>query len=207
MANPREGSLQSFKYAWPLRALATAGVVVTALLGAAPVTAAELTLQDARHDMWVIEEGSTQPDPAPAARIGDVLRTTFRHEDHFVVITSSFLELRRTGQRFTVWVNMRDQKGTETTAGIRTSPHNRYGRALLFTSRGEDIPCNVRHRVNYKRDLVRIAIPRRCLDTPRWLKFQELIEYSGRTLRFARVDDPSTAGPPSVDWTSRVPRG
>jgi len=33
-----------------------------------------------------------------------------------VVIRSSFLKLERTGKRFTVWMDMRDQNGTKTTA-------------------------------------------------------------------------------------------
>jgi hypothetical protein len=157
--------------------------------------------------MWVIEEGSTEPDPAPEARIGDFVRTTFRHQDRVVVIRSAFVELKRTGKRFTVWVDMRDQDGAKTTAGVRASPGNRAGRTLLFTSQGEDIPCNVRHRVNYERNVVRLVIPRRCLGMPRWLQFRELSEYSGRSLRFARADDPGTSGPPSVAWTAHVRHG
>ena len=147
--------------------------------------------------------GQHPADPAPGATIGDFVHTTFRHDDRRVVIKSSFVALKRTGKRFTVWVDMRDQNGTKTTAGIRTSPGNRAGRTLLFTSQGRDIPCNVRHRVNYQRNVVRLVIPRRCLDMPRWLQFRELSEYSGRSLRFARVDDPTTTGPPSVAWTAQ----
>ena len=191
----------------PLRAVAVGAAVAVLPVAAPSAIAADLTLIDARHDMWVIEEGSTEPDPAPGARIGDFVRTTFRHEDRLVVIKSSFLELTRTGKRLTVWVDMRDQNGTKTTVGVRASPGNRAGQTLLFTSQGRDIPCNVRHRINYERNVVRLVIPRRCLDRPRWLQFRELSEYSGRTLRFARVDDPNTTGPPDVAWTSRVRRG
>jgi hypothetical protein len=195
------------KHTLLLRAAAVTATVAVLPLVAPSAFAAKLTLHDARHDMWVIEEGSTEPDPAPGARIGDFVHTTFRHADRRVVIRSKFLELKRTGKRFVVWVDMRDQNGTETIAGVRTSPRNRAGRTLLFTSRGRDIPCNVQHRVNYARNVVWIGIPRRCLNTPRWLRFRELSEYSRRSLRFARVDDPNTAGPPSVAWTPRVRRG
>jgi hypothetical protein len=177
------------------------------LVAAPSAHAAELTLEDAQHDMWVIEEGSTEPDPAPGATVGDFVRTTFRHEDRLIIIKSTFAELKRIGKRFTVWVDIRDQNGTTTTVGVRTSPANRAGRTLLFTSHGQDISCNLRHRVDYARNLVRIVIPRHCLDRPRWLQFRELSEFSGRSLRFARVDDPSTTGPPSVIWTAKVRHG
>src|SRR4051794_26092668 len=101
------------------RRTAAVGAAVAVLpVAGQPAIAAELTLDDARHDMWVIEEGSPRPDPAPAARIGDFVRTTFRHGKHRVVIKSSFLELKRTGKRLTVWVDIRDQNGTKTTAGV-----------------------------------------------------------------------------------------
>src|SRR4051812_10124068 len=93
----------------PLRAAAVGAVAAVLPVAAPSAIAAELTLNDARHDMWVIEEGSTQPDPAPGARIGDFVHTTFRHENRLVVVTSSFVELKRTGKRFAVWVDMRDQ--------------------------------------------------------------------------------------------------
>jgi hypothetical protein len=188
--------------------VAAVGAAVAVLPVVAPAAdAAELTLQDASHDMWVIEEGSTEPDPAPGATVGDFVQTTFRHEDSRVVIKSSFAELNRTGKRFTVWVDMRDQDGKKTTAGVRASPGNRAGRTLLFTSTGQDIACDVRHRINYQRNVVRLVIPRSCLGKPRWLQFRELSEYSGRSLRFAKVDDPSTTGPPGVAWTAKVRHG
>ena len=79
--------------------LATAAAAAIAILPltAAPVSAAQLTLNDARGDMWFIEEGSTEPDPAPTARVGDFVRATFRHTDRRVEVRSKFVELRRTG--------------------------------------------------------------------------------------------------------------
>ena len=184
------------------------GAAVAVVVGLAPAAdAASLTVEDTRHDMWVIEEGSTDPDPAPDARLGDFVRTTYRHKLHLVVVKSSFVELKRVGRRFTMWVDMRDPDGTTTTAGVRTSPSNRAGRTLLFDSRGRDIACDVRHRVDYQANVVRLVIPRACLDTPRWLRFRQLSEYSGSTLRYADLDDPSTSGPPDVVWSARVRRG
>lgn len=170
-----------------------------------PQSGPDLTLRDARHDMWFMEEGSTELAPAPDARIGDVVRTTFWHEDQLVLIRSSFVELTRTGKRLTVWVDMLGQSGTETTVGVRTSPRNRAGRTLIFDGRG-DTPCNVVHRVNYARNVVWIRVPRGCLDAPGWLRFRQVSVFSQRNLRFAVLDDPSTTGRPSVAWTAKVRR-
>lgn len=189
--------------------LATAAAAAIAILPltAAPVSAAQLTLNDARGDMWVIEEGSTEPDPAPAARVGDFVRATFRHTDRRVEVRSKFVELRRTGRRFEMFVTMRDQNRRETIAMVRTSRQDLNGRTRLFTARGQDIACNIRHRVNYARNTVRISFPRRCVDNPRWLRFQATSSQSARSLRFAHVDDPNSAAEPSLALTGRVRRG
>ncbi|HEU4910516.1 MAG TPA: hypothetical protein VFV76_01330 [Actinomycetes bacterium] len=189
--------------------LATAAAAAIAILPltAAPVSAAQLTLKDARGDMWFIEEGSTEPDPAPTARVGDFVRATFRHTDRRVEVRSKFVELRRTGRQFEMFVTMRDQDHREAIAMVRTSRQDRDGRTRLFTGRGRDIACNIRHRVDYTRNTVRISFPRLCLDNPRWLRFQATSSQSGRSLRFAHVDDPSTAGEPSLALTGRVRSG
>jgi hypothetical protein len=189
--------------------LATAAAAAIAILPltAAPVSAAQLTLNDARGDMWFIEEGSTEPDPAPEARVGDFVRATFRHTDRRVKVRSKFVELRRTGRRFEMFVTMRDQDRRETIAMVRPSRQDRNGRTRLFTGRGQDIACNLRHRVNYARNTVRISFPRRCVDNPRWLRFQATSSQYGHSLRFAHVDDPNTATEPSLALTGRVRRG
>lgn len=188
-------------------ATAAAAAVAVLPLTASPVSAAQLTLTDARGDMWFIEEGSTEPDPAPAARVGDFVRATFRHTDRRVEVRSKFVELRRAGRRFQMFVTMRDQDRRETIAMVRTSRQDRNGRTRLFTGRGQDIACNVRHRVNYARNTVRISFPRRCVGNPRWLRFQATSSQYGDSLRFAYIDDPNTAAEPSLALTGRVRRG
>lgn len=204
--------LQGFLMHHPTRAtlcrVAASAVALAVLpLTAAPVVAAQLTLIDARRDMWFIEEGSTEPDPAPTARIGDFVRTTVRHTHSRVVVRSKFVELRRTGRRFELFVTMRDQNRRETIAMVRASRQDRTGQTRLFTGRGKDIACPIRHRINYALNTVQISFPRQCVDNPRWLRFQVTSLQSGRSLRFAHIDDANTAGEPSLALTGRVRSG
>jgi hypothetical protein len=189
------------------RAAAVAVTMVTALLIAPPALAGEVSVRDARGDMWVIEEGSTDPDPAPSARIGDFVRTTFRHTNTRVLVRSKFVELERTGRRFVTWTNLQARNGRRWFAGVELTPRDRNGRTLLFTGTGVDITCNLRHRVNYRQDTVHLSIPRRCLNTPRALRFGQLSEFSERTLRFARLDDSLSRQVKRVTWTDWVRRG
>ena len=188
-------------------AIVLVAAVVTPLLIAPAAGAGEVRVRDARGDMWVIEEGSTNPNPAPAARIGDFVRSTFRHTSARVLVKSKFVELERTGRRFIMWTNLQARSGKRWFAGVETTPRDRNGRTLLFTGAGTDIACNLRHRVNYRLNTVRLSIPRRCLGTPRTLRFGQLSEFSERNLRFARVDDPLSRQVNRVTWTDWVRRG
>ncbi len=191
-----------------LRRTAVAAAVIAVLsLMAPPALAAHLHVNDARADMWSIEEGSTDPDPAPRATVGDFLRTTFRHTNTRVVVRSKFVELVPTARRFQVWVEMRDQDRRVTFALVATTPRDRDGRTLLMTGRGNDVACDIRHRVDHQQNTVRMSLPRRCLDSPRTLQFRAFSSYSARSLRFAKMDNPHNRRAFSRAWTQPVPRG
>ena len=54
---------------------------------------------------------------------------------------------------------------------------------------------------------VREQAVRQCVENPRWLRFQVTSLQSGRSLRFAHIDDANTAGEPSLALTGRVRSG
>ena len=72
-----------------------AALLLPALLAAGPAHAESSTLRDHTGDMWTVREGATTGKPAPRARIGDIVRTTFRHTDERLVV--------RTPCTLTVW--------------------------------------------------------------------------------------------------------
>lgn len=181
--------------------------VVTSLLVAPPALGDDVSVQDARGDMWFIVEGSTDPDPAPGARIGDFVRSTFRHAQSRVIVRSKFAELERTGRRFTMWTDLQAGNGKEWFAGVQMTPRDRNGSTTIFTGTGADIACNLNHRVNYRKNTVRLSIPRRCLNTPRTLRFGQLSEFSKRSLRFARLDNALSRQVSRRTWTGWVRHG
>jgi hypothetical protein len=176
-------------------------------LHAAPAAAASLTVRDATGDMWILEEGSDDPDPAPHARIADIVRTTYRHTQDRVVVRARFVELAPVGRRFTLWVGLLDQDGRETTVGVRATRRDRDGRTILMGARGREIECAVRHRIDYRDDVVRIEVPRSCLGDPARLRFNALSEQWGRRLLLANLDDGLTPGEPRRHWTAPVRHG
>lgn len=188
---------------------AAVGVATLAALPlvAAPAFAAQLSVTDARGDMWIIEEGTTSPSPAPGASIGDIVRTTFRHTDSKVVVRARFVELQPTGKRFRMWVDMRDQDGRKTYAAVDSTRRNRDGRSWLMSNRGVDIECTVRHSIDYERNTVRVAFPRRCLDNPRYLQFRAMSEHVRGDWSWAYLDNALSAKAPNQAWSDKVRKG
>lgn len=183
-----------------------AGMSVALSLAAGPATADRVTVVDRRGDVLKVEEGATSGVPAPDSTF-DVWRSTFAHTTDRVVVRVLFDDLRRTGKRLQVWVNLQDGRGRTNHVGVEAGPGERSGTAWLMGNRGQDRPCRVRHRIDYARDVVRVSLPRTCVGSPRVLRFGLLTEHVRRTWRYAWLDDglSPTVGP--VEWTRRLAAG
>ena len=189
------------------RFVGVVAAAATALaLAAGPATAERLGVADRRGDVIKVEEGATSGEPAPGSPF-DVWRSTFAHTADRVVVRVRFDDLRRTGKRLQVWVNLQDGRGRTNHVGVEATPSDRSGTAWLMGERGQDRPCRVRHRIRYAREVVRVSLPRTCLGSPRVLRFGVLTEHVGRTWRYAWLDDglSPTVGP--ITWTRRLAAG
>lgn len=188
------------------RAAAAAALAFVPLL-AAPAHAASLVLHDATGDMWVIEEGSTDPDPAPGATVGDFVRTTLSHREHRVAVASTFVDLKPTVRSFRLWVEMRGPRGRVTYLRVQATRRNPAGTTRMFTNRVLDVACHIRHRIDYDANTVRVSFPRRCLGSPSSLQFRVSSERSLRNIHFAHLDNPHNEQAGNTTWTARVQRG
>jgi hypothetical protein len=184
-----------------------AAVVLALLLPAGPAAAEHLTVRDARGDMVKLEEGSEDPTPAPRVRIGDVVHTTFRHTGRHVVVWTKLAALDRSGRRFRVWVDIQSGARSTWLLGVETTPRDRNGHTLFMNGRGRDIPCAIQHRVDYARDVVRVSVPRRCLDTPRSVRFRLLTEHVRRNVHIGWLDNGLAAPLDDQYWTRWLERG
>lgn len=85
---------------------------------------------------------------------------------------------------------------------------NADGDARLFDVSGRQIGCRVGVRTSYREDVVRVAIPRRCLARPDWVRVSLAARrYDERA--GLRWDNGWSSGHPTRDgtWTPRVRRG
>lgn len=182
------------------------GGVLASVLATAPAAADRLAVADRRGDVLKVEEGATSGEPAPGSTF-DVWRSTFAHTADRVAVRVRLDDLRPTGRRLQVWVNLRDGRGRTSHVGVEAVPGDRGGRAWLMGDRGQDRPCRVRHRIDYDRDVVRVSLPRSCLGSPRVLRFGLLTEHVRETWRYAWLDDglSRTVGP--IEWTRPLAAG
>jgi hypothetical protein len=186
--------------------LAACAAALVLPLVAVPAAASDVTVRDARGDMVKVEEGGTGAQPAPGATNGDVVRTTFRHLDRRVVVRTRTAALERTGRRFTVWVDVQNGARRTWIVGVEATRRDRGGHTILMTGRGR-VRCAVRHRIDYAHDVVRVSVPRRCLDTPRVVRFRLLTEHVRRSWRYAWLDNGLAVPMGDRHWTRWLARG
>ncbi len=185
----------------PRRVLHAITAALVLALPTVPAAAEQVTVRDARGDVVRVEEGGGNPVSAPAARVGDVVRTTFRHDATRVVVRTRFVALTRSGRRLTVWVDVQDRPGRVWYVGVQAGPRDRGGKTILMDAKGRDLSCTAEHRIDYARDTVRVSVPRGCFGDPARLRFRVLSEHVRRSWEHAWLDNGLA---PSMDdrrWT------
>jgi hypothetical protein len=189
-------------------AVGVAVLVASVTVSAGAASADRGSVSDGRADMWKINEGGTEPWAAPAATIGDVLRTTVRHTMHRVVVRVRYADLAPTGKSFRLWVDIRDETDRVRIIGLDAPRRDRDGRVIFMTASGRDIDCSdVRHRIDYDRDITRLSVPRPCLDTPRTVQFRILTEHVRANWDFAWLDNGLAESMDDRSWTEPLRRG
>jgi len=152
-----------------LARLASVAVCALALtvLGAATAQAASRTFVDGPGDVWTTVEGSGSTR-APDRDQGDILRTTFTHAQHQVIVRTAFAELNREGRRILVYTRLRTDTGQVRELQLIANPNRWRGRTLFTTPRGRaECPGRVSHSIDYAANVAVIRVPRTCLDNPR----------------------------------------
>ncbi|HEY0645803.1 MAG TPA: hypothetical protein VGD39_20490 [Nocardioides sp.] len=191
----------------PRRLARIVGLLVALSLPGVPAAAHQITEHDGRGDMVRVEEGGSDPQPAPSATVGDVVRTSFRHETGRVSVRTRLAALERTGRRFTVWVDVQDGAHHTWFVGVQATRRDRGGRTIVMDDRGRDLPCTADHRIDYVADTVQVSVPRRCLGDPARLRFRLLTEHVRRTWEHAWLDNGLAATMDDRRWTDWVAVG
>lgn len=183
------------------RALAVLAVTLLLLgLGVGAASAEQTVLRDARGDLWQ-SRFVGEVAPAPGRNVGDLRRAVFSHRDHNVVVRQRFAELRRVGDYWLHTVRVESRSGRYRLVQVSAARHAWRGTATVFDRRGETVPCRVRHRIDYDRDLVVIKVPRACLDNPRAVRATASSYWASRSRQLFVTDNPHNDRAAAQTWT------
>ncbi|PWN01697.1 hypothetical protein DJ010_16790 [Nocardioides silvaticus] len=170
-----------------------------------------------------VEGSSWSPDPAPcgtdtpvdstAVTNNDITHFAVRHTRRIVVITTRFRGLDRNLEQH-VAMHVRTNLGGWWLDVDRFEDGPGKWRIFSFLAKEPDLPdpeelpddacgigvavvgegCRMERTLDFKRDLVRLAVPRKCLDNPRWVR------GAVGAYGWVESDDPSSTE--TIHWDS-----
>lgn len=151
--------------------VATLLVACALVVPAAPASAKQITVKDARGDVWR-ETDTTTATPAPSLRLGDVTKATVAHTGERATVKIRFARLARKGPFAQYAVKLQGNKGRVVRELlVETSKRDRSGVLRVFNAHGRPVDrCDADHDVDYKRDRVTIRVDRGCLNKPRRIR-------------------------------------
>ncbi|GAA5146821.1 hypothetical protein GCM10023340_18310 [Nocardioides marinquilinus] len=156
------------------RALAFLAVVAACLgLLAAPASAERVVGRDGRADVVRISGSDLARSARPEV---DLVRFAVRYGRHRISAVLRYRDLRPRGDAFSAGLAMDFPAGHEMWEGgldVTAGPGDRRGTAEAWADGSDGLEpgpdCRVRHRIDYRRDVVRISAPAHCFGRPRYV--------------------------------------
>jgi len=148
-------------------ALALAALVVTI----APAGAQTIRHRDARHDVIRTGFNSTAKYVlAPNRREGDITAVRATYSRHSLFLSMRFRKLSLVKRLQWHYFGIVTSDGRVRAAIVNSGRRYPHGTSALMNNDDKYLRCRVHHRVSYRRALVSIRIPARCLGTPDWVR-------------------------------------
>ncbi|WP_345457287.1 hypothetical protein [Nocardioides marinquilinus] len=163
--------------------------VVAACVGltAAPASAERVSGRDGRADVAQLDEESDRPTKV-ARPSGDLVGYAVRYGQHRISAVLRYRDLKPQGRRFFAGLIMTlpGAAGQDVGLQVFAGRGDRAGQSMLDVD--DDERCNTRHRIDYRRDVVRLSTSARCLGRPRFIDaFVASVTYD-RSYRSVWVD-------------------
>lgn len=143
-----------------------------------PARAGDLSNVDPAEDVryYDLAEGIEQALPGtvtPDHRNGDLRRFSVRYGENRIRVGLKFRELTRAEPVLMIQGRFRWPGGGQLNyaeAVITATEANRSGTARMTTAE-----CQVKHRISYLNNRVRLSFPARCFSSPRWIQFNSWV--------------------------------
>ena len=129
---------------------------------------------DPVRDVYLLLENPDGSDAGfvrrPHVRNGDITSVVVRHRSAAVTLTVRLAKLRRPGPLVFTIASLRTAKHTWNTT---VYAYGSDGTPDVFFDRndGGEVSCpGARARMNFADDVIRVRVPRRCMDDPAWVR-------------------------------------
>ncbi len=175
-----------------LRRLAALALVST-LVSVSPAYAEREVIRDASGDVLKTTfagPGETTQVLDPTITAGDVRRTVVRHGAHRLNYRFKVRDLRRPDY-VQILSQIKTSAADEFLLDVFRSPEGAWADLIIISDPNrEDLRCRgIRTRQSVRRDLIRVSIPRRCLQRPRWVRVSATVTYTRADQLAVRWDD------------------
>jgi hypothetical protein len=119
-------------------------------------------------------------------------------------VLSRYVDLTRTGRYAQFTIRVQADAGTYREIQVETSRSDRGGTARVFARNGNRVACRVGHAISYRRDTVRMAIPRTCLRNPAYVRATAASYWAQRRVF---TDNPHNREAEVAVWTRWLAAG
>jgi hypothetical protein len=106
--------------------------------------------------------------------------------------------MRRVGEVHELFISMITNEGVHRFLELSAGPGDWAGSTTLYRGSEGRVRCAVRHSMDYRRNVVVVSFPRRCVSNPRWVKFG-VVDWTFEDDGFFYVDDALDDGPAFED--------
>lgn len=150
---------------------ATAAVAATVLglsvvATAAPATADSRTLKDGKGDTWNVARA--EPRKQAGHPEGDLRKVVIKHSARTLIVSARVQNLKKKGDATGITVEIDTPSDVTYSADAYGLRGQRKGQADLRASDGTT--CNPKGSMNYRKDVVTLKVPTRCLSRPAWVR-------------------------------------
>lgn len=188
------------------RARRVSAAVAATVLGlsvvatAAPASADSRTLKDGKGDTWLVS--GAEPEKKAGHPEGDLRKVVIKHTARKLVVTARFQNLQKSGNGVALQAQI-DTPG-DIIYGVSAfgEPGNWKGEAALY---GSPEACSVGHTMNYRKDVISVSVPSRCLERPDWVKLEVYGLFEKSDSKF--FVDNAHNGKLDGEYTRRIERG
>jgi hypothetical protein len=158
-----------------VRAALVASTLAAVLLPAGVAAAASVSIDDATGDTYAAKydesTDTTDYEPAGSQVNVDLDEVVVRHTARKVIATATYVDLKRTDNRFMYLLRLRTNEGLKRDVTVETLMSSWKGSVMFGKPNGDEVKCTgIDHAIDYVANTVTVSVPRRCLSNPRYVQ-------------------------------------